>query len=227
MMNLGDQEIEFKLNMEFFLQPMTAQDRTAWMADINAGLLPATAYYAALRAAGVTDWTDEDIKDAIEVQASADPAAGDCRECHSVWLQRNASHEVNELAPYIQQMRDEVRKEVLAFGDDNRTRQRLEKLLKDLDNILSGITDDWESQLTADLKPGRYKRVSSSGDSSVYLEDESVLGDAVDAMPFVDKTGLSFRLVARCMKYRTWRMRATCISPFSPKAENSAAQVIR
>lgn len=43
--------------------------------------------------------------------------------------------------------------------------------------------------------PGRrvvqYKRVSSSGDSSVYLEDESVLGDAVDAMPFVDKTGLS------------------------------------
>lgn len=71
---------------------------------------------------------------------------------HSVWLQRNASHEVSELAPYIQQMRDEVRKEVLAFGDDNRTRQRLEKLLKDLDNILSGITDDWESRLTADLK---------------------------------------------------------------------------
>lgn len=73
MMNLGDQEIEFKLNMEFFLQPMTAQDRTAWMADINAGLLPATAYYAALRAAGVTDWTDEDIKDAIEAQPLPSP----------------------------------------------------------------------------------------------------------------------------------------------------------
>jgi len=58
-------EIEFKLNMEFFLTPMTSQDRTAWMADINAGLLPATAYYAALRKAGVTDWTDEDIEDAI------------------------------------------------------------------------------------------------------------------------------------------------------------------
>lgn len=71
---------------------------------------------------------------------------------HSVWLQRNASHEVNELAPFIQQMRDEVRKEVLAFGDDNRTRQRLEKLLKDLDDALSGITDEWESQLTSDLK---------------------------------------------------------------------------
>lgn len=68
MMNLGDQEIEFKLNMEFFLQPMTAQDRAAWMADINAGLLPATAYYAALRKAGVTDWTDEDIQNAIADQ---------------------------------------------------------------------------------------------------------------------------------------------------------------
>lgn len=61
-------EIEFKLNMEFFLTPMTAQDRTAWMADINAGLLPATAYYAALRKAGVTDWTDEEIQDAIADQ---------------------------------------------------------------------------------------------------------------------------------------------------------------
>lgn len=61
-------EIEFKLNMEFFLTPMTAQDRAAWMADINAGLLPATAYYAALRKAGVTDWTDEDIETAIADQ---------------------------------------------------------------------------------------------------------------------------------------------------------------
>lgn len=91
---------------------------------------------------------------------------------HSVWLQRNASHEVNELAPYIQQLRDEVRKEVLAFGDDNRTRQRLEKLLKDLDNILSWITDDWESQLTADLK-----------DLAVYETDWTVrtLSDNVSA----------------------------------------------
>lgn len=63
-----DTEIEFKLNMEFFLTPMTSQDRTAWMADINAGLLPATAYYAALRKAGVTDWTDEEIQDAIADQ---------------------------------------------------------------------------------------------------------------------------------------------------------------
>lgn len=36
----------------------------------------------------------------------------------------------------------------------------------------------------------QYKRVSGSADGAVYLEDESVLGDAVDAMPFADKTGL-------------------------------------
>jgi Domain of unknown function (DUF4055) len=60
--------IEFRLNTDFFLQPMTAQDRAAWMADINAGLLPATAYYAALRRAGVTEWSDADIKDAIADQ---------------------------------------------------------------------------------------------------------------------------------------------------------------
>lgn len=79
MMGLGDQEIEFKLNMDFFLQPMTAQDRAAWMADINAGLLPATAYYAALRKAGVTDWTDAEIKEAVESQPlpSATTVQGD------------------------------------------------------------------------------------------------------------------------------------------------------
>lgn len=72
-------EIEFKLNMEFFLTPMTSQDRAAWMADINAGLLPATAYYAALRKAGVTDWTDEEIQDAIADQPlpSATTVTGD------------------------------------------------------------------------------------------------------------------------------------------------------
>lgn len=71
---------------------------------------------------------------------------------HQVWLQRNASHEVNELVPFIQQMRDEVRTQVLQFGDDSRTRQNLEKMLRDMDNILSGITDDWESKLTEDLQ---------------------------------------------------------------------------
>jgi len=68
MVGAPDAEIEFKLNDDFFLQPMTAQDRAAWMADINAGLLPETAYYAALRRAGVTDWTDSEIKDALADQ---------------------------------------------------------------------------------------------------------------------------------------------------------------
>jgi len=65
MMKQPDTDIEFHLNTEFFLQQMTAQDRAAWMADINAGLLPATAYYAALRKAGVTDWKDEEIQNAL------------------------------------------------------------------------------------------------------------------------------------------------------------------
>ncbi|MER3091539.1 minor capsid protein [Salmonella enterica] len=71
---------------------------------------------------------------------------------HQVWLQRNASHEVNEMLPFIQQMRDEVRRQVLMFGDDNRTRKNLEKLLRDLEDILDGITTDWQDKLTEDLQ---------------------------------------------------------------------------
>lgn len=71
MLNVDGSEIEFKLNMEFFLKSMTAQDRAAWIADINAGLLPATAYYEALREAGVTNWTNEQIQDAIADQPIA------------------------------------------------------------------------------------------------------------------------------------------------------------
>lgn len=66
MLGLPSDDIEFKLNTEFFLQPMTAQDRAAWVADVNAGLLPATAYYAALRRAGVTEFTDDEIAEEIE-----------------------------------------------------------------------------------------------------------------------------------------------------------------
>jgi hypothetical protein len=59
-------EIVFELNTEFFLQQMTAQDRAAWIADINAGLLPARSYYAAMRAAGATNWTDAEIEEELE-----------------------------------------------------------------------------------------------------------------------------------------------------------------
>ena len=59
-------EAVFELNLEFFMTPMTAQDRAAWMADINSGLIPRRAYYAAMRAAGLTNWSDEEIEDGLE-----------------------------------------------------------------------------------------------------------------------------------------------------------------
>jgi len=71
---------------------------------------------------------------------------------HQVWLQRNASHEVNELAPFIKQMRYEVRNMVLQFGDDNRTRRNLEKILRDLEDVLKNINTDWQDKLTKDLQ---------------------------------------------------------------------------
>jgi hypothetical protein len=71
MLGIKAEDTVFELNMEFFMAQMTAQDRTAWMVDINAGLLPARSYYAALRAAGVTNWTDEDIESEIEKQPPA------------------------------------------------------------------------------------------------------------------------------------------------------------
>lgn len=61
-------EVVFELNTEFFLAQMTAQDRAQWIADINAGLMPMRAYYAALRAAGTTNWTDEQIEDELSRQ---------------------------------------------------------------------------------------------------------------------------------------------------------------
>ena len=37
----------------------------------------------------------------------------------------------------------------------------------------------------------QYKRVSGSAEGAVYLEDESVLGKAIDEMPYADKTGIA------------------------------------
>lgn len=71
---------------------------------------------------------------------------------HQIWLQRNASHEVNELEPFIQQMRDEVKSQVLAFGDESRTRGRLQAMLKDLEDILYAISSGWEERLQQDLQ---------------------------------------------------------------------------
>jgi SPP1 gp7 family putative phage head morphogenesis protein len=71
---------------------------------------------------------------------------------HQIWLQRNASHEVNELLPFVQQMRDTVRTSVLLFGDEDRTRRNLEQLLKRLSTELDSIAGSWSATLTDDLK---------------------------------------------------------------------------
>ena len=37
----------------------------------------------------------------------------------------------------------------------------------------------------------QYKRTSGDADGAVFMPDESKLGEAIDAMPYADKTGLS------------------------------------
>lgn len=37
----------------------------------------------------------------------------------------------------------------------------------------------------------QYKRTSAAHDGAVYIADESVLGEAVDDMPYADKTGIA------------------------------------
>ena len=71
---------------------------------------------------------------------------------HQIWLQRNASSEVKDLAPFIQEIRDEIKRQVLLFGDDGRSTARLNKLLRDLEEALTGLTGDWQTKLTEDLK---------------------------------------------------------------------------
>lgn len=71
---------------------------------------------------------------------------------HQIWLQRTASGEVKDLAPFIREMRDEIKWQVLLFGDDGRSTARLNKLLRDLEEALTGLTGDWQTKLTEDLK---------------------------------------------------------------------------
>ena len=58
---------------------------------------------------------------------------------HQIWLQRNATSEVNAMRPFIEQMRKEVKQAVLAFGDESRTRARLNKMHQDLTETLYAI----------------------------------------------------------------------------------------
>ncbi|MCP4281789.1 MAG: DUF4055 domain-containing protein [Alteromonas sp.] len=68
MKGLSDEGVKFQLNTEFFMLQMTAQDRLAWMADINSSIMPVRAYTAAMREAGLTKWTDEQIEEELERQ---------------------------------------------------------------------------------------------------------------------------------------------------------------
>jgi hypothetical protein len=64
-------EVVFELNTEFFLQMMNAQDRAAWLADINEGAATMRMYWAAMRRADVTNWTDEEIEEDLANQPPA------------------------------------------------------------------------------------------------------------------------------------------------------------
>jgi len=59
---------------------------------------------------------------------------------------------VKDLAPFLQEMRDEIKRQVLLFGDDGRSTARLNKLLRDLEEALTGLTGDWRTKLIEDLK---------------------------------------------------------------------------
>lgn len=71
---------------------------------------------------------------------------------HQIWLQRNATSEVGELRPFIEQMRQEVKQQVLSFGDESRTKAKLTKMLKDLTETLYALGNDWDGKLVADLQ---------------------------------------------------------------------------
>lgn len=66
MMGLPDSDIEFKLNMEFFLQPMTAQEAQQWMALVQSGYVPTEAMWEAMRRGGWTNWTNAEMKEKLE-----------------------------------------------------------------------------------------------------------------------------------------------------------------
>ncbi|AGN89488.1 portal protein [Serratia phage Eta] len=82
MLGLPDSGIEFKLNMEFFLQQMTPQEAQQWMAMVQSGYVPTEAMWEAMRRGGWTNWTNAEMKEKIEAApvpsiSAATPVAGD------------------------------------------------------------------------------------------------------------------------------------------------------
>lgn len=82
MLGLPDTGIEFKLNMEFFLQQMTPQEAQQWMAMVQSGFVPTEAMWEAMRRGGWTNWTNAEMKEKIEAApvpsiSAATPVEGD------------------------------------------------------------------------------------------------------------------------------------------------------
>ncbi|MFW0776129.1 MAG: DUF4055 domain-containing protein [Rickettsiales bacterium] len=71
--NGDDGEVKNKLSlcMDFFMTTLSAQDRAQWVAEITAGVMPASEYYAALRRSGQIHKSNEDLEREISEQ---DPA---------------------------------------------------------------------------------------------------------------------------------------------------------
>jgi hypothetical protein len=59
-------EIVFTLNSDFFPATMDAATITAWVAGIQGGVLPKSAFYDQMRDANLTSLDDESIKAEIE-----------------------------------------------------------------------------------------------------------------------------------------------------------------
>jgi len=66
----SDYDSSFKLNQDFYMSTLTAQDRAQWVAEIQQGITPRSLYYIKLREAGEfpDDWTDEQIASELETQ---------------------------------------------------------------------------------------------------------------------------------------------------------------
>lgn len=52
----------------------------------------------------------------------------------------------------MRKIRDEIRASVLSFGDDSRTAARLNKMLREIEDVLYGITGAWDDKLLEDMK---------------------------------------------------------------------------
>tara|TARA_R110000850_G_scaffold169332_2_gene294519 strand:+ start:13 stop:1464 length:1452 start_codon:yes stop_codon:yes gene_type:complete len=63
----AEQEVKYKLNQDFFPDTFDAQEVTAWMAGVQGGLIPKSAFNNKMREAGVTQLDDDEIQAEVEL----------------------------------------------------------------------------------------------------------------------------------------------------------------